>query len=114
MRSTTASKAASRSGSIGAASSSERTSTALPVSSSSRWAISSTAYLAARTSPCSVIFSRPSTVPRGRARMATLVGPPPRPTAPPRPWKKTQLTPRARNTRAMCTWARYVAHEEAT
>ena len=73
--------------------SSVETSTALPVSSSSRWAISGTEYFAESTSPCSVIFMRPATVPGGWAWMATLAGPPPRPTAPPRPWKNTHETP---------------------
>ncbi len=76
-------------------------SVALAASSSSRWAISGTEYLAVSTSPCSVIFSRPSTVPGGSARIAPLVGPPPRPTAPPRPWKNTQLAPCSRSTSAI-------------
>ena len=45
------------------------------------------------TSPCSVIFMRPATVPGGCAWIARLAGPPPRPTAPPRPWKNTQRRP---------------------
>jgi hypothetical protein len=68
-------------------------SVALAASSSSRCAISATAYFAVSTSPCSVIFSRPLTVPGGSAWIAPFVGPPPRPIAPPRPWKKTQLAP---------------------
>ena len=83
-------------GSVGAASSAATRARRCAVSSSSRWAISATEYLAASTSPCSVIFSRPATVPGGWARIATFVGPPPRPSAPPRPWKKTQRTPCAR------------------
>ena len=55
------------------------TSTALPVSSSSRWAISGSENLAESTSPCSVIFMRPATVPGGCAWIARLAGPPPRP-----------------------------------
>ncbi len=80
-------------------------SVALAASSSSRCAISGTAYLAVSTSPCSVIFRRPRTVPGGSARIAPLVGPPPRPTAPPRPWKKHQLTPWRLSTSASRTWA---------
>jgi hypothetical protein len=45
------------------------------------------------TSPCSVIFTSPSTVPKGSAMIASYVGPPPRPTEPPRPWKKRRRTP---------------------
>jgi hypothetical protein len=82
------------------------TSAALVVSSSSRWAISATAYLAASTSPCSVIFSRPPTVPGGSARIATFVGPPPRPSDPPRPWKKTHEASWRRRTAAVRSCAR--------
>ena len=41
----------------------------------------------ATTSPCSVILMVPSTVPHGCARIASAVGPPPRPTVP--PWKSS-------------------------
>ena len=50
-------------------------------------------YLSATTSPCSVILMVPSTVPQGCARIASAVGPPPRPTVPPRPWKKRSCMP---------------------
>ena len=73
-------------------------STALVVSSSSRWAISVTENFADSISPCSVTFSRPATVPGGWARIAMLLGPPPRPTAPPRPWKNCHGTPCSRMT----------------
>jgi hypothetical protein len=39
------------------------------------------------TSPCSVTLMAPSRVPNGWARIASWVGPPPRPMVPPRPWK---------------------------
>ena len=82
------------------------TSTALAVSSSSRWAISGSENLAESTSPCSVIFMRPATVPGGCAWIARLAGPPPRPSAPPRPWKKTHATPWRSSSSASATWAR--------
>ena len=82
------------------------TSTALPVSSSSRWAISGSENFADSTSPCSVIFIRPATVPGGWAWMARLAGPPPRPRAPPRPWKNTQRTPNRSSSSASATCAR--------
>ena len=44
-------------------------------------------YSSATTSPCSVILMVPSTVPHGCARIASAVGPPPRPTVP--PWKSS-------------------------
>lgn len=37
--------------------------------------------------PCSVNLNLPSTECGGWARIAVLVGPPPRPSAPPLPWK---------------------------
>ena len=43
--------------------------------------------VAAMTSPCSVSFRRPSSDPGGWPRIARFMGPPPRPMAPPRPWK---------------------------
>ena len=42
-------------------------------------------YLSEITSPCSVIFIWPSIEPQGSAINASYVGPPPRPTDPPRP-----------------------------
>ena len=47
------------------------------------------------TSPCSVSFSRPSTEPGAWPRIARFVGPPPRPSAPPRPWNSVSSTPSA-------------------
>jgi len=44
-------------------------------------------YFDASTSPCSVILIRPWILRPGCARIASYVGPPPRPTEPPRPWK---------------------------
>ena len=46
------------------------------------------------TSPCSVSLRRPSTEPGAWPRIARLVGPPPRPIAPPRPWNSVSSTPR--------------------
>jgi hypothetical protein len=51
-------------------------------------ALSTVPYFAAMTSPCSVMRIRPLTVPCGCAWMAPKAEPPPRPTAPPRPWKQ--------------------------
>ena len=45
------------------------------------------------TSPCSVKRISPSNVPGGWARIAWFARPPPRPTVPPRPWKKRSSTP---------------------
>mmetsp|Transcript_27040 Transcript_27040/g.80187 ORF Transcript_27040/g.80187 Transcript_27040/m.80187 type:complete len:273 (+) Transcript_27040:681-1499(+) len=42
-------------------------------------------------SPCTVTRSVPSIVPAGCERIAMCVGPPPRPTVPPRPWNSTSL-----------------------
>src|SRR5690606_14676863 len=72
----------------------DRTSTAPAASSVSRCAIGFVEYRLEMTSPCSVILIRPCTVLRGNARIALFVGPPPRPTAPPRPWKNMYGTPR--------------------
>ena len=43
------------------------------------------------TSPCSVSLSRASTEPGAWPRIARFVGPPPRPSAPPRPWKRVSV-----------------------
>ena len=51
-----------------------------------RAAITGSPYRAKMTSPCSVSLNRPSTEPGGWASRARLAGPPPRPSAPPRPW----------------------------
>ena len=66
----------------------------------SRFAIapSRVPYLPAITSPCSVMRMRAPTVPGGCARIAAKEEPPPRPTAPPRPWNSCILTPAASNT----------------
>ncbi|CAM5373076.1 hypothetical protein SBADM41S_11215 [Streptomyces badius] len=50
-------------------------------------------YLSEMTSPCSVTLISPSSVPHGWARIASCEGPPPRPTVPPRPWKRRSRTP---------------------
>ena len=61
----------------------------------SRWytAFCREPYLLAITSPCSVSLMRPLTLPGGWARIARRVFPPPRPMAPPRPWKSSSDTP---------------------
>ena len=51
------------------------------------------AYLSETTSPCSVSFIAPSSTPYGDACTASPAGPPPRPTEPPRPWKRRSRTP---------------------
>ena len=51
-------------------------------------------YLSEMTSPCSVSLISPSSVPQGWARIASWVGPPPRPTVPPRPWNSRRRTPK--------------------
>ena len=61
-------------------------------------ALSRVPYFAAITSPCSVIRIRPCTVPVGCARIAANAEPPPRPTAPPRPWNSCMPTPAFSNT----------------
>ncbi len=53
-------------------------------------------YLLATTSPCSVMRTPASTAPAGSDRMASKLEPPPRPTAPPRPWKKRTRMSRLR------------------
>ncbi len=45
-------------------------------------------YFQLSTSPCSVMRSSPVKLSIGCAKMARWVGPPPRPTVPPRPWKR--------------------------
>ena len=63
------------------------------VSSRLSRASGASAYLSLITSPCSVSLTPPSRLAGGSARIASWVGPPPRPTVPPRPWKKTARTP---------------------
>ena len=58
--------------------------------------ISGSPYFDATTSPCSVMRMPVCDAPTGRARMASKLEPPPRPTAPPRPWKKRMRMPRCR------------------
>ena len=62
------------------------------------------------TSPCSVTLIAPSSVPYGWARIASWVGPPPRPTVPPRPWNSRSRTPCAAATSRSARWARWIAH----
>mmetsp|Transcript_2993 Transcript_2993/g.10136 ORF Transcript_2993/g.10136 Transcript_2993/m.10136 type:complete len:255 (-) Transcript_2993:333-1097(-) len=54
--------------------------------------------LAWTISPCSVTRRRPSTDPGGCDWMARYMGPPPRPTDPPRPWKRVSATPNSLHT----------------
>ena len=75
-----------------------------------RYASPGSPYLNAIVSPCSVTFSRPGGSPCGCARIASYVGPPPRPALPPRPWKTVSSTPRARATSASATSARRISH----
>ena len=62
------------------------------------------------TSPCSVTLISPSRVPHGCARIASWVGPPPRPTVPPRPWKSRSRTPWRAATSRSCRCARWISH----
>ena len=55
-------------------------------------------YFQLSTSPCSVMRSSPVKLSMGWAKMARWVGPPPRPTVPPRPWKRRRVTPHSRAT----------------
>ena len=68
------------------------------------------AYLSLMTSPCSVIFIAPSTDPHGSAMSASYVGPPPRPTDPPRPWNKQSFTPCFLATSRKDLCARWISH----
>jgi hypothetical protein len=58
------------------------------------------------TSPCSVMRISPLKLSSGCAKMARCVGPPPRPTVPPRPWNRRSVTPHSRATscRARCAF----------
>ena len=87
----------SSAGSAGAVARRLARSTALSVCSRWRCAIPAWPYRAKATSPCSVMRIPASRLPRGCPRIARLVGPPPRPTAPPRPWKSSG-TPAVRPT----------------
>src|SRR4051812_46312578 len=64
------------------------------------------------TSPCSGILTWPSTVPDGSAMIASYVGPPPRPTEPPRPWKNVSRTPCRRATSRVRRCACWICHCE--
>ncbi len=64
------------------------------------------------TSPCSVTLTSPSTVPDGSAMIASYVGPPPRPTEPPLPWKKRSRTPCRRATSRARRCAFWICHCE--
>ena len=68
------------------------------------------AYLSEMTSPCSVILIWPSTDPHGSATSASYVGPPPRPTEPPRPWNKRSFTPCFIATSRRVRCARWISH----
>ena len=68
------------------------------------------AYLSEITSPCSVTLISPSSVPQGWARIASWVGPPPRPTVPPRPWNSRSRTPCRCATSRSLRWARWISH----
>ena len=70
------------------------------VTSSVRSATGSSPNCCEMISPCSVILMRPFTVPGGSAASARYTGePPPRPTLPPRPWKRRSSTPASREQR---------------
>ena len=94
MRSITASQATSRSASIFDSVWNKVAAITAPiVDRRLRDASAGVPYLSEMTSPCSVILMAPCTAPYGSARIASAVGPPPRPTVPPRPWKKRRPTP---------------------
>ena len=72
-------------------------------------------YFQLSTSPCSVMRISPEKSPTGCARIARCVGPPPRPTVPPRPWKSRSFTPHSRATAcsarcALCKFPRAGQH----
>ncbi len=85
-------------------------STAATVSSRFSRASAGSVYLSEMTSPCSVTLIAPSSVPYGWARIASCVGPPPRPTVPPRPWKSRSRTPCRAATSRSARCARWIAH----
>ncbi|BAD73102.1 unknown protein [Oryza sativa Japonica Group] len=62
------------------------------------------------TSPWTVTRSEPLTVFGGWDRMARWLGPPPRPTVPPRPWKMVSFTPCRSATPTISSWALYSCH----
>ena len=61
-------------------------------------------YRAKITSPCSVTLNDPLTEPGAWASTARPAGPPPRPSAPPRPWNKVSRTPCAAAQSASRAW----------
>ena len=71
------------------------------------------AYLAWMISPCSVRRSCPRTLPGGCARIASKLGPPPRPTVPPRPWNRRSCTPCSPASRTSCCVVWYRFHCDA-
>jgi hypothetical protein len=66
-------------------------------------------------SPCSVIFTAPHSLSGGSAASARATGePPPRPTLPPRPWKRPERHPCSRHTAASASCPSYSAHDDAS
>mmetsp|Transcript_16328 Transcript_16328/g.48948 ORF Transcript_16328/g.48948 Transcript_16328/m.48948 type:complete len:226 (-) Transcript_16328:2068-2745(-) len=70
----------------------DASSTALVYRSRVRKAASSSPNCCSSTSPCTVTRMLPLMVLGGCDRMARWVGPPPRPTVPPRPWNRVSFT----------------------
>ncbi len=93
---------------------SDASSTAVVYSSRLRTARPGSPNFAWIISPCSVTRRRPATLPGGCARMAWWVGPPPRPTVPPRPWKSVTFTPWRSHAATMSSWPRYSAQAAAS
>src|SRR6202142_1314999 len=58
------------------------------------------------TSPCSVTLKRPSTDPGAWLSTARFAGPPPRPSAPPRPWNSVKVMPCRFAQAALAAWAK--------
>ena len=77
------------------------------ISSKFHSASTGSAYFQFSTSPCSVIRICPEKSCAGCARIARCVGPPPRPTVPPRPWNRRSFTLHSRAT-AMQLTVRFV------
>jgi hypothetical protein len=106
--------AAKRSASAGASCSGSRLASRVADAIASRLviALARVPYLAAMTSPCSVMRMRPCTVPGGWARIAEKLDPPPRPTAPPRPWNSCIATSAFSNTGFSAVEPRLSCHVE--
>ena len=83
---------------------------AASVSSTFSRARAGSEYLSLITSPCSVNLISPSIDPQGRATRASYVGPPPRPTEPPRPWNRRKRTPCFTATSRNLRCARWISH----